>query len=164
VPSRRRRASIGHFDNSTKDFFPTTSDSPHRVIQSSGTVPHDDSARVKSSVQLVAVAVCAVVLIVGAFFGLRPISTDVTVVSPELATLTVPCGIGYLPGVPGTGDPVAVKADSSVLLPRAAYQQHCDLVTGWQPYVAWALTGVSLLGLALLFVGRRNRVGVWPAS
>ena len=111
-----------------------------------------------------AVAFGAAVLIAGALLGLRPISTDVTVVSPELATLTVPCGINYLPGVPGTDDPVPVKADPSVLLPRAAYEQHCDLATSWQPYAAWALTGVGLLGLALLFVGRRNRVGVWPAS
>lgn len=109
------------------------------------------------------VAVGAAILIVGAVIGLRPINTAITVVSPEIMDVTVSCGIGYLPGIPIAEDPVPVKSAPGVLLPRAAYADHCDLVTSWQPFVAWGLTGVGLLGLALLFVGRRDRVGVWPA-
>ncbi len=119
---------------------------------------------VKSSFQLAVIATAAVLLVVGMFFGLHPISTVVTQVNPELRDLTVPCGIGYLPGVPGTTDPVRLRDNRDVLLPRAAYAEHCALATSWQPYVAWSLTGVGLLGLAMLFVGRRDRVGVWPGT
>jgi hypothetical protein len=119
---------------------------------------------VKSSVQLVVVALGAVVLVIGAFFGLRPITAEVTQVSPEIRTLQLSCGIGYLPGVPATGDPVELPGEPGTFLPRANYAEHCDLAISYQPYLAWALTVLGLLGLALLYFGRRNRVGVWPAS
>jgi len=119
---------------------------------------------VKSSVQLVVVALGAVVLVAGAFFGLRPISTEVTQVSPEIRTLQLSCGIGYLPGVPSNGDPVQIPSEPGTLLPRATYADRCGMATSYQPYLAWGLTVLGLLGLALLYFGRRNRVGVWPAQ
>lgn len=112
-----------------------------------------------ASVRFALVGLWALVLIAGAFVGLRPIAADITVVNPRVIELAAPCGIGYIPGIPGRQDPVPLRAAPGVAVPRAAYDQHCDLAISWQPFAAWGLTTVGLLGLALLFAGRRNRVG-----
>ncbi len=118
----------------------------------------------KSSVRLIVVAVAAVALLAGMFIGLRPLSASLTQISPDVRVLTVPCGIGYLPGVPDPADPVPLKSDPGVFLPHKTYAEHCSLVTGWQPWVAWILTAIGLGGMAVLFAGRRDRPGVWPGA
>ena len=124
----------------------------------------NDSARVKSSVRLIIVAVAAVALMAGMFVGLRPLSASLTQISPEVRVLTVPCGIGYLPGVPDPADPVPLKSDPGVSLPHKVYAEHCSLVTSYQPWLAWILTAIGLGGMAMLFAGRRDRPGVWPGA
>lgn len=119
-----------------------------------------DSAGVTSWVRLALVVVGGLVLAAGVVVGLRPISADITLVNPRIVELAVPCGIGYIPGLPGAQDPVPLRDEPGVAVPRAAYDQHCDMAVSWQPFAAWALTTVGLLGLALLFATRRNRVGV----
>lgn len=112
----------------------------------------------KASVRFALVALGALVLIAGTFVGLRPITADITVVSPQIIEVAAPCGIGYIPGIPGSQDPVPLRGAPGVAVARGAYDQHCDLAVSWQPFVAWGLTTLGLLGLALLFAGRRNRV------
>jgi hypothetical protein len=115
---------------------------------------------VKASVRFALVALGALVLIAGTFVGLRPITADITVVNPRIIEVAAPCGIGYIPGIPGAADPVPLRTEPGVAVPRAAYDQHCDLAISWQPFAAWGLTTVGLLGLALLFASRRTRARV----
>ena len=118
----------------------------------------------KSSVRLIIVAVAAVALVAGMFVGLRPLTASLTQISPEVRVLTVPCGIGYLPGVPDPADPVPLKSDPGISLPHKVYAEHCSLVTSYQPWLAWILTAFGLGGMAMLFAGRRDRPGVWPGA
>lgn len=157
-----RRTSIRAFDTPAKD-FPA---SPHRVVRTSSPGPATIVLGVKSSVQLVqlvrivTVAVAGLLLTAGMVLGIRPISTTLTLVSPEVRELTVPCGIGFLPGVPLAGTGETVQLATGQLVARRTYAEYCELAAGWSPYLPWGLTGVGIAGLALLFAGRRDRVGV----
>lgn len=110
-----------------------------------------DSGGVKSSVRLAVIALAGVVLIAGMFFGLQPIKASLTQITPDVRVLTVPCGVGYLPGVPDSSDPVLLKDHPGVALPQQVYADHCSEVSGWHPWVAWILTALGLGGIALIF-------------
>ncbi len=110
------------------------------------------------------VAVAGLILVVGMFVGVRPISTTLTVLSPEVRELTAPCGIGFLPGVPGRAAADTAQLPTGELVPRRTYAEFCDIAAGWSPYLSWGLTAIGIVGLALVFAGRRRRVGVWPGE
>jgi len=99
-----------------------------------------------------AVMLSVVLLVAGLLFGLRPISAQLTQISPVVKQLTVPCGVGFLPGAPAaSGDMIALDAEPGVVLPKRILAEHCDQAAGWWPYAAWALTGLGIAGLAVLF-------------
>jgi hypothetical protein len=119
---------------------------------------------VKPFVRIVVVAVAGLILVAGMFLGARPITTTLTVLSPEVREVTAPCGIGFLPGVPDRGAGDAAALPTGALVPRRTYAEFCDIAAGWSPYLSWGLTAIGIVGLALIVAGRRHRVGVWPGD
>lgn len=111
-------------------------------------------------VQFVAVILAAIGLTAGVFVGLSQIYTQVTTVVPPNTQVRASCGIYYAPGVPAlrNTDPVPLPTNSKVLVPRAPYTEKCARATSWQPYVAWAITGLGLLGFTVIWVVRRHRL------
>ncbi|HEY9414578.1 MAG TPA: thioredoxin domain-containing protein [Pseudonocardia sp.] len=111
-------------------------------------------------VQFTVVILAAIGITGGVFLGLSQIVTQVTTVGPSASHVQASCGLYYMPAIPSlsNADPVPLLTNPKILLPRAEYTEQCDRATSWQPYVAWALTGVGLVGLVVIFVARRQRL------
>lgn len=111
------------------------------------------------TVQFAVVVLGALFLIGGVFLGLSPLKAQVATVTPG-GQVEAPCGFHYLPAVPALAgaDPVPLPTDRKVQIDRAEYTARCDEVTSWQPYLAWALTAVGLLGFVVLIIARRQRL------
>jgi hypothetical protein len=111
-------------------------------------------------VHFAVVVLGALLLIGGVFFGLSPLKAQVTTLVPPNTQVEAPCGFHYLPAVPALpdADPVPLPSDRKVQIARAEYTARCAEVTGWQPYVAWALTAVGLLGFVVLVIARRQGI------
>ena len=110
------------------------------------------------------IALAGVAVVAGMFVGVQPLTASLTQITPDVRVLTVPCGIGYLPGVHDSADPVPLKNDPGVALPHKVYADHCAEVTTWHPWVAWILTALGLGGLALIFVQRTPTGSVLAGS
>jgi len=93
----------------------------------------------------------AVALAAGLVIGLMPIGTTLTEISPRVRLVAVSCGDGYLPANPPArpGELVEVPTRPPLLLTRSSYAQHCGLAVGWRRHLAWLLTVLGALGLAV---------------
>lgn len=121
---------------------------------------HDHSGRVRNPlIQFAVVVLGALVLISAVFLGMTPIRAQVTTVTPPGGQVQASCGFHYLPAVPALPDmdPVPLPTDRKVLVGRAEYTARCDEATTWQPYAAWGLTVLGLLGFVVLVIARRQR-------
>jgi uncharacterized membrane protein YgcG len=111
--------------------------------------------------RIAVVTVSAVLLVAGVVLGFMPVKTQLTEIQPELRLLNVSCGNNFLraslPALPG--NLVALPEEPGVYLPRADYDAHCGAAAGWKRYVAWGLTALGALGLALTFSAARTPSG-----
>jgi hypothetical protein len=111
--------------------------------------------------RIAVVTVSAVLLVAGVALGFMPVRTQLTEIQPELRLLNVSCGNNFLqaslPELPG--NLVALPEEPGVYLPRADFDAHCGAAAGWKRYVAWGLTALGALGLALTFSAARTPNG-----
>jgi hypothetical protein len=111
--------------------------------------------------RIAVVAVSAVLLVAGVVLGFMPVRTQLTEIQPELRLLNVSCGNNFLRASPPElpGNVVALPEEPGVYLPRADFNAHCGAAAGWKRYVAWGLTAIGALGLALTFSAARTPSG-----
>jgi hypothetical protein len=111
--------------------------------------------------RIAVVTVSTVLLVAGVALGFMPVRTQLTEIQPELRLLNVSCGNNFLqaslPELPG--NLVALPEEPGVYLPRADFDAHCGAAAGWKRYVAWGLTALGALGLALTFSAARTPSG-----
>jgi hypothetical protein len=111
--------------------------------------------------RIAVVTISAVLLVAGVALGFMPVRTQLTEIQPELRLLNVSCGNNFLqaslPELPG--NLVALPEEPGVYLPRADFDAHCGAAAGWKRYVAWGLTALGALGLALMFSAARTPSG-----
>jgi hypothetical protein len=118
----------------------------------------------KRSLGIVTMVVAAVVLVAGVVIGLMPVKASIIQLQPQLRLLSASCGNGYLQTTPPVlqGNLVQLPDEPGVYLAKDSYAQQCAHAVGWRKYVAWALTAIGVLGLAVTLAGANSRSGPEP--